>query len=48
MAKLVKKTICCLPEMLLMTPAVDVVGNPAVGPNCANSVAIVVLVMVAG
>lgn len=31
-----------------MTPAVDVVGNPAVGANCANSVAMVVFVIVAG
>jgi hypothetical protein len=31
-----------------MTPAVDVVENPVVGPNCANSVAIVALVIVAG
>jgi hypothetical protein len=46
-AKLEKITICCLPAMLLIAPAVDVVLNPVVGANCANSVAMLALVIVA-
>jgi hypothetical protein len=39
---------CCLPLMLLITPAVDILENPVVGANCANAVAIAALVMVDG
>ena len=39
---------CCLPEILLITAAVDALLKPSVVANCANSVAILELVIEAG
>jgi hypothetical protein len=39
---------CCRPPMLLITPAVDVLLNPVVGANWANSEAMLEFVIVAG
>lgn len=43
-----RKQTCCLPLILLITPAVDVVEKPVVGANSANAVAIVAFEIVAG